>query len=360
MAGASNGQPPQLRDRTDLDAIATIVFTSGTSGLPKGAMLTHDNHRASAHAWAGLLRPVPGHRWLACLPLFHVAGLAIVTRTTRWGAPLDLLHAFQPGVVSAAIDGGVTHLSLVPVQLAALLEVRGDTPSPPTPPTVLLGGGPIPAALLSRARDAGYRVFTTYGMTETASGVASGGGDPLTLADPHAGRALPGVQLRVEPDAADGSGEILVRGEMVFAGYVGDADGSAAKVRDGWLHTGDIGTLDAGGLLRVLGRRDDLIISGGENIAPREVEAVLEAHPSVAEAAVVARPDPRWGAVPVAYVVPTSGATPDPDGLERHCRDRLAGYKVPASYTLVASLPRNAFGKVQRHLLQEGSSPSVR
>lgn len=353
LAGAPCGLPPTLRERIDLDAPATIVFTSGTTGRPKGAVLTHDNHRASAHAWAGLLRPVPGHRWLACLPLFHVAGLGIITRVTRWGAPLQLLDRFDPETVSAALDDGVTHLSLVPAQLRALLDVRSGRVAPATLEAMLLGGGPIPLPLLSRARAQGYRVLTTYGMTETSSGVASGGTDPATLDDPLAARPLPGVQLRVEPDgSADGSGEILVRGEMVFAGYLDDAAATAAAVRDGWLHTGDIGTIDGAGLLRVADRRDDLIISGGENVYPAEVEAVLAEHDTVAEAAVAGAPDDRWGAVPVAFVVAAEAAEVDPDALLSHCRDRLAAYKVPQRVEVVAALPRSAFGKVLRHELR--------
>jgi O-succinylbenzoic acid--CoA ligase len=350
-ATARAGAP--LRGEVDLASVATVAFTSGTTGAPKGALLTHDNHRASAHAWAGLLRPGPGHRWLACLPLFHVAGLALVMRTTRWGAPLELLPAFDAAAVSDAIERGVTHLSLVPVQLSALLDVRGSASPPATLRAILLGGGPIPAALVEGARAAGYPVLTTYGQTETSSGVASGGGDPLTWSEPLLARALPGVRMRVEPDAPDGSGEILVRGGMVFAGYAGDRAASAKRLADGWLRTGDIGTLDADGLLRVLDRRDDRIISGGENIAPAEVEAVLTAHPDVAEAAVIGRPDDRWGAVPVAFIVPMSGATPAGADLGRHCRERVAGYKVPVSFKCVDELPRNTFGKVLRHRLQE-------
>ena len=349
LAGSPCAVAPRLRERVDLDAPATIVFTSGTTGRPKGAVLSHDNHRASAHAWAGLLRPRPGDRWLVCVPLFHVAGLAIITRATRWGAALDLLERSDPVAVSRAIDAGVTHMSLVPAQLMGLLVERGDRPVPSTLRAILLGGGPIPQDVLARAREAGYPVLTTYGLTETGSGVVSGGADQATLGDPGTGRALPGVELRVESD-----GEILVRGEMVFLGYLDDEAATArALPGDGWLHTGDRGTLDERGLLRVRARADDLIISGGENIAPAEVEAVLEAHPGVAEAAVTGIPDERWGAVPRAFVVPVAGADPADDELDRFCRERLAGYKVPTSFVRLESLPRNAMGKISRSELAD-------
>jgi O-succinylbenzoic acid--CoA ligase len=352
LAGAPCGPAAGLRDEVDLEAPATIVFTSGTTGRPKGAVLSHDNHRASAHAWAGLLRPGPGQRWLACLPLYHVAGLAMVTRTTRWGAPLQLLDSFDAGTVSAALDDGVTHLSLVPVQLERLLAVRERRPVPDTLVAILLGGGPLPLGSLTRARAAGYRVLTSYGLTETASGVASGGADAATVTDPAAGRALPGVELRVEPDgAADGSGEILVRGPMVFSGYLGDPAATAEALRGGWLHTGDLGTLD-GGLLRIVDRRHDLIVSGGENVYPAEVEAVLAMHPAVVEAGVYGVPHERWGAVPAAAVV-VAGDGPDDAELDRHCREHLAGYKVPTRFVRVPGLPYDELGKLRRHLLRE-------
>ncbi len=353
LAGAPCGPPPVLRGEIDLEAAATIVFTSGTSGEPRAAILSYDNHRASAHAWAGFLRPRPGDRWLACLPLFHVAGLAIVTRATRWGAPLDLHPTFDAAAVSDALDDGVSHLSLVPAQLTQLLAVREARPVPGTLRAMLLGGGPIPADLLSGARAAGYPVLTTYGMTETGSGIAAGGADVATLADPLAARPLPGVAVRVEPDgAADGSGEILVRGEMVFSGYAGDDAATAARLQDGWLRTGDIGTLDGDGLLRVLDRRDDLIISGGENVSPVEVESVLRAHPGIADVAVVGLAHERWGAVPAAAIVVAVPPGPGDDELTIHCRARLADYKVPVRFQRLEALPRNALGKVLRRDLR--------
>lgn len=347
MAAAPCTVPPRLRDTIELPAAATIVFTSGTTARPKGALLTHDNHRASAHAWASVLRPHPGDRWLLCLPLFHVAGLAIVTRTTRWGAALEVLPRFEASALARAIEDGLTHTSLVATQLAQLLAEREGRAVPPTLRAILLGGGPVPLDLLHRARAAGYPVLTTYGLTETSSGVACGGAEQATLDDPAAARALPGVHLRVTPED-----EILVRGEMVFGGYLDDPTATArALPGDGWLHTGDHGTLDQDGLLRVVVRRDDLIISGGENVTPGEVEAVLQSHPGVAEAAVVGVHDARWGAVPRAYLVLVPGADVSDEELARHCRERLAAYKVPVSFVRLETMPRNAMGKVTRSRL---------
>jgi O-succinylbenzoic acid--CoA ligase len=206
--------------------------------------------------------------------------------------------------------------------------------------------------LLARARTAGLPVVTTYGMTETASGVAVGGLDEATLADPSALRPLPGVELRIADPDARGVGGIEVRGPMVFAGYLDDPTATAERLRDGWLDTADVGRIDVNGCLHVLDRRDDLIVSGGENVSPAEVEAVLLAHPDVLDAAVIGRPDPAWGSVPVAVVALAAGSALTDAGLERHCRERLAGYKVPVHFHRVAELPRNAAGKLLRRDLR--------
>jgi O-succinylbenzoic acid--CoA ligase len=199
----------------------------------------------------------------------------------------------------------------------------------------------------------GLPVLTTFGMTETASGVAVGGADPATLADPTAMRPLPGVELRIEAPDRSGVGRIEIRGSMVFGGYVGGPPASADRSPDGWFLTADLGRIDHDGLLRIADRRDDLIVSGGENVAPAEVEAVLLEHPAVAAAAVVGRPDPKWGAVPVALVVVRDGGPVEDMDLERHCRARLAAYKVPRAFQRVADIPRDDLGKVRRRLLRE-------
>ena len=349
-AGARSGPLPGV----DLGAPATIVFTSGTTGRARGARLTHGNHAASADAWAAVLEPRPSDRWLACLPFFHVAGLAIVVRASRWRLPLAVLRHFETADVAAHIASGSSHLSLVPTQLEQLTAAWGGRPVPPTLRAILLGGAPIPLATLAHARAAGLPVLTTYGMTETSSGVAVGGAEVATLADPAALRPLPGAHVRVEdPDPADGVGQILVAGSMVFAGYLGDPAATAEQLADGWLRTGDLGSLDGDGLLRIADRREDLVISGGENVYPGEVEAVLRDHPAVVDAAVVGQADATWGSVPVAAVVVTPGASVGDAELERHCRARLAGYKVPVRFHRLLELPRNEAGKILRRELRE-------
>ncbi len=344
------GRPPSL----DLRSTATIVFTSGTTGRPRGVRLSHANHAASADGWAAVLEPRQTDRWLLCLPLFHVAGLAIVVRASRWRVPLEVLPRFQADEVAARIAAGTSHLSLVPTQLEEVLGAWGTRPVPGTLRAILLGGAPIPGPTLAGARRAGLPVLTTYGMTETASGIAVGGAEAATLADPTALRPLPGVRLRIlEPDPADGVGQILVQGPMVFDGYLDDPAATAAQRSDGWLQTGDLGSLDADGLLRIADRREDLIVSGGENVYPAEVEAVLREHSAVVEAAVVGAPHATWGSVPVAAVVLAPGVTVSDAELDRHCRGRLAGYKVPARIHRLPRLPRNEAGKVLRRELRE-------
>ena len=338
-----------------LDEPATIVFTSGTIWQPRPAVLSHRNHVASADAWAAVLLPRAEDRWLACLPLFHVAGLAIVMRASRWGVPLEVLPQFDASEVAARMAAGCSHVSLVPPQLEQLLEIWAARPVPTSLRAVLLGGAPIPGPVLARARGMGLPVLVTYGSTETASGVAVGGLDPGTLADPTALRPLPGVRLReaATPEADDdGPGGIEVRGAMVFGGYLDDPEATAERLVDGWLHTGDLGSVAKDGLLRVTGRRDDVVISGGENIQPAEVEAVLCEHPAVAEAAVFGQADPTWGGVPVAAIVLVPEADVADDELAAHCRARLAGYKVPRRFVRVLALPRNAAGKVLRRELR--------
>ncbi len=360
MAARPCATLPHLLDEVDLDAPAVIVFTSGTTARAKGVILTHGNLAASAHAWSAVLRPRPTDRWLLSLPLFHVAGLAIVTRAIRWGAELEILPGFDAIAVGRAIDAGISHLSLVPTQLSALLDARAGQRAPDSLRAMLLGGGSIPAGQLTRARAHGYRVLTTYGLTETASGIAVGGLHTATQRDAGAVRALPGVELRIEPDgAADGSGEILIRGEMVCAGFVADPAGTAQELQDGWLRSGDVGTLDEAGLLRILDRRDGIIISGGENINPAEVEAVLASHPAVIEVAVIGIPDARWGSVPAAVVVLRAGTEVPDDELTLHCRTRLARFKVPARFVRLDVLPRNSLGKVLRRELRERLQPTT-
>ena len=304
---------------------ATIMHTSGTTSAPRPVELTLGNWQANALGSAVALGLDLDERWLCVMPLAHVGGLSILLRSTIYATTVVLHQRFDvEAVLAELMDPGrrITLVSLVPTMLARLLDA--GLRSPPTLRWALLGGGPIPPGLLARAGSSGVPVAPTYGMTEACSQIATFG-LPLT-----------GVELRFE------DGEIAVRGPVVAPGSLDP---------DGWLRTGDLGELDEGGRLRVVGRRADTIVSGGENIAPAEVENVLLEHPAVADAGVFARPDPEWGEAVVASVVLRDGLAAAPDDLQRFVGERLARFKVPKEIAFTTALPRTPSGKLLRREL---------
>jgi o-succinylbenzoate---CoA ligase len=307
-------------------AEVAVMHTSGTTAAPKPVVLTAGNFLASALGSAVALGLDIEERWLCPMPLTHVGGLSIPIRSAIYATTAVLHGRFDTEAVLGDLMNParrITLVSLVPTMLARLLDAGLERP--PTLRWALLGGGPIPAPLLSRAQDAGVPVAPTYGMTEACSQIAT------------FGWALPGVEVIVGE-----GGEILVRGPIVSAGAVSD---------DGWLHTGDLGEFDERGRLVIVGRRSDTIVSGGENVAPAEVEAVLLEHPAVADAAVHARPDPEWGEAVVATVVLREGVEAAPDELRAHCAAQLAGFKVPKVVSFAEHLPRTPSGKLLRRQL---------
>jgi O-succinylbenzoic acid--CoA ligase len=336
----------------------TVLYTSGTSGRAKGACLSRANFLASAEAAMERLGPVVAERWLACMPLFHVGGLSILMRSVRFGGPVRLLPRFDAAEVSEALDeGDIVAVSLVPTMLSRLLAHRGTRPAPSALKAVLLGGAAAAPELVARALAAGYPVCPTYGLTEACSQVATAAPPSAGATQPRPMQPLRGTELRIVHDGRDvppgTPGEILVRGPTVMRGYLFDQHATAQALQGGWLHTGDIGCLDEEGALQVLDRRDDLIVSGGENVYPAEIEAVLLEHPGVEEAGVAGIPDDDLGARVVAWIVAAPGTAPDVAGLQWHCRGRLAGFKRPREFRFVAALPRNAAGKLQRRRLVE-------
>jgi O-succinylbenzoic acid--CoA ligase len=337
-------------DRHALDDAHSIIYTSGTTGRPKGAVLTFGNFAASAAGSAFNLCATPGDRWLACMPLFHVGGLSIVLRSAIYGTTMVLQPGFDKHeVVRALHEQAITHISVVPTMLQRLLDTDDRRP-PPCLRVVLVGGGPVPPELLERALARGFPVIQTYGLTEAASQVAT-----LSPADARthlgsAGKPLVTTSLRIDAPGGE-PGEILVSGPTITPGYFRNPEATAAALQEGWLHTGDVGRLDDDGFLYVLDRRDDLVVTGGENVYPAEVEAALLSFPGVLEAAVFGIADQRWGKVVAAAIVAREPLE-DAD-LEAFLRSRLAGYKVPRVIRRVDSLPRTASDKVQRRLVRE-------
>ncbi len=308
------------------EGAATVMHTSGTTSAPKPVELTYGNWQANALGSAVMLGLDLRERWLCVMPLAHVGGLSILVRSCVYATTAVVHDRFEAkAVLDELMDPRrrITLVSLVPTMLARLLDAGLERP--PTLRWALLGGGPIPAPLLERAASAEVPVAPTYGMTEGCSQIAT-----------H-GFPLPGVELRTV------EGELWVRGPVVAPGAV---------AADGWLHTGDLAELDEHGRLTIVGRKSDTIVSGGENVAPAEVEAILLEHPAVADAGVFARPDSEWGEAVIARVVLRDGAGATEEALREWCGTRLARFKLPKQVEFAEELPRSVSGKLlRRHLM---------
>ena len=304
------------------EGTAVVVGTSGSTGVPKGVELSAAALRHSARASLDRVGARPGERWLCCLPVTHVAGLAVLVRSLVSGTEPVLAERADAGTVAAS---GCAHVSLVPTQLQRLLAgAHGRTPLAGFS-SVLLGGAATPPGLLEAGRDAGVPVVTTYGMTETCGGCV------------YDGVPLDGVRAEVRDD-----GRIWISGPVLFTGYRGGPRAPA----DGWFRTGDLGWLDAAGRLAVRGRADDVINTGGHKVVPGEVAAALQACPGVRDAAVVGQPDPEWGERVVAVVVPADpGDPPALELLRSHVRERLPRYAIPSKVVMVDAVPMLPSGK---------------
>jgi O-succinylbenzoic acid--CoA ligase len=335
LGAAGEKLPPGAQH--DLDATALIVHTSGTTAAPKPVELSYGNLLWSALGSGVALGTAPEERWLCALPLSHVGGLSILIRSAIYGTTAVVHERFEADRALHAIrEQGVTLVSLVATTLARLLDAGLERPAALR--CALTGGGPVPPALRERALAAGVPVSLTYGLTETASQVTTLPGAALGDEAHTAGPPLFCTRLRIAAD-----GEILVAGPTVAR---------SAATREGWLQTGDLGQTDERGWLRVLGRKADTIVTGGENVAPAEVEAVLEGHPAVVEAAVVGRPHEEWGEMVAAWIVAEPGVAVDWDDLVEHCRAHLAAYKIPKQFERTGDpLPRTASGKLMRREL---------
>lgn len=315
------------------DDVAVVILTSGSTGEPKGAQLSHAALESSIRATHARIGCQPEDVWLSCLPWNHIGGLQVLLRARLLGIPLVVHELFDLDRFAVA-DATLT--SLVPTQLLRLLDAGVDLTRFRA---ILLGGAAAPQHLVKRAREAGAAVVTTYGMSETAGGCV------------YDGRPLDGVAVKVR-----GDGRVAISGPMLTSGYRLRPDLSADAIDGGWLVTNDLGRLDADGRLQVTGRADDVIVSGGENVAAEQVVAVLLQHPGIADAAVVGVPDEKWGQRVVAVV--SGAAVPDLEVLRDWCRTKLAAAALPRDVVVVEALPQLASGKPDRmavRQLAEGS-----
>jgi o-succinylbenzoate---CoA ligase len=307
-----------------------VIYTSGTGGRARPVALTYANHLWSALGSGARIGIDPGDRWLCCLPLHHIGGLAIVLRSAIYGTAVAV-ERFDAGAIDSLIPGErLTVASLVGTTLGRLLGAGVELDRLRC---VLLGGGPVAHGLIEEALDAGVPIAPTYGLTEAASQVTTLPPGEVRRKPGSAGTPILPAEVRIEDDV------ILVRGPNVARDRLG---------ADGWLRTGDLGRLDPDGHLHVLGRADEVIITGGENVSPEEVEQTLCAHPAVADAAVTGREDPEWQHAVVAAVVLQDGAKATEAELRDFCRTRLAGYKVPKQISFTERLPRDTQGKLRR------------
>ena len=317
-----------------------VLFTSGSTGTPRGVELSRRAFVAAASASAERLGWRTDDRWLCVLPLAHVGGLSILVRSLLAARPVVLHPAFDPAEVAASIDReGVTLASFVPTMVARLLDACPDWRPPPRLRAVLLGGAAGGPELWATALERGLPLLETYGMTETCSQVATAvpGSYPRTM------RPLPGFDVR------ERDGRIEVRGPMLFTRYLPEGAHESPFTPDGWFRTGDAGRLRDDGSLEPLGRSDDTIVTGGENVAPAEIEHLLETHPAVRRASVIGLPDRLWGEIVAAALVSVDGApVPSEEELRSWLERRLAPFRRPRRFAWVERLPETPTGKVDR------------
>ena len=339
-----------ISESVNLENIQGIFYTSGTTGKPKGVPLTYNNHFYSAIASALNLGIQANDNWLLCMPMFHVGGLAIAWRSVINGTNITLLPKFdeQEVLVSIAIEK-VTLISLVPTMLTRLLE-HPQWQNLQELRAILLGGAPASPELIERCLQLNLPIMPTFGMTETASQITTLLPDQVPIKQGSSGLPLFGNRLRIVDDNMQdldvgAIGQILVQGANVMNGYLNQSENNT--IQDGWLHTGDLGYCDRDGYLYVVSRRSDLIISGGENIYPTEIEAILLTHPAIAEACVVGICDRKWGQIVAAVIV--TKAQLSLQEIRIFCEQKsLARYKLPKSIYIWKSLPKTASGKLLR------------
>jgi len=361
VAAHDSGGLPEVRP----DDIVQIQYTSGTTGFPKGALLTHRGIANNARFYARCIEATEEDIWVNPMPMFHTAGCGLATLgALQTGGVQVLPPGFDAGLMLRLLEAERGSITLsVPTMLLGMLDhpefSRRDLSSWRL---ITLGGAPVPSDLVRRAcRQVGAQVAIGFGQTESSPYIThTSPGDPVEEWITTVGRPLPQCEVKIV-DPTDSRtlpigqiGEICTRGYAVMKGYYKNPEATAAALdRDGWLHTGDVGSLDARGYCRIEGRLKDMIIRGGENIYPREIEQLLFEHPAVADAAVVGIPDEVWGEIPVAFVRLSGSVQPTEEELAGFCRRHLASYKTPRHWRFVTQFPLTASGKVQKFVLRD-------
>ena len=356
LLAASAGAEPALGASDD--DLLFIMYTSGTTGRPKGVMQTHETMLWASTTWNMTCDMRYRDRHLIVLPLFHIGGLLPLTAAIHRGQTVVLLHSADTDNILRTIEQekiNVTHI--VTTMLRRILASSGGQPDRTSLRWAIVGGEAVPPTLTRQAADAGIEVLQDYGLTEACGPVTIiTSEDALDKADSCGGPHFHTEVRVVAPDGRDvvpgEVGEVIVRSRHIMKGYWNRPDATAEALKGGWLYTGDLGVIDADGCLSIRDRMKDIVISGGENIYPAEVEHVIASHPRVKEVAIIGQPSAKWGESPVAVVVTTNGEALDSEEMIAFCRDKIAGFKIPRHVELVEELPRTPTGKIQKHLLR--------
>ncbi|MGD9865002.1 MAG: AMP-binding protein [Pseudodonghicola sp.] len=358
---ADDSLPPCPRAERRGGDTAIIMYTSGTTGRPKGAMLTHDNFLAAGHGTSSTIDWLDSHRFLLVAPIFHIGGLMPLTTSVQKGTTVYFLPDFDPVAVWQVIARErITTMMSVPAMLGAMLAIAAKTEVDASSLiNITCGASVVPEAMIAACAEMGVSVQQVYGLTEVTGALTfwKAAMDPTKSASHGKPAFLNEVMIADletgRPAPAGMHGEVMARGAVVFAGYWNNADATNSAIRDGWFATGDVGYFDTDGFLYLVDWLKDMIISGGENIYPAEVEKVILAHGGVAEVSVVGRPDERWGEVPVAFVVRAPDAHVQEQDIIDDCRSHLAHFKCPKTVVFLDALPRNGIGKILKADLRE-------